>query len=272
MHDLDEKIPKFTALSYTWGSRSDGQQRILVDGCCINITFNLHAGLTHIREKDSNLVLWIDALCINQDDILERNRQVPLMRDIYMVAETVLVWLGSATENVDASDAAELYQDIAARPYWTRVWVIQEFVLGAKVVIQCGHVRIPWDDFYATFPRKVRRGKSKMTGVFHLRQTYKPRIQGLDMLEALKFSFKSKASDPRDQVYGILGLVQPSRQVPDLKVDYNSSPCQIYLRVYRYINMTRQVPLSQWSECEAHNVAECDGRKCGTLEKLIREC
>jgi hypothetical protein len=277
-HDLDKIIPDFTALSYTWGS-PEGQKSILVNGYSINITPNLHAGLTHIRQKQSNRILWIDALCINQEDFHERSRQVPLMRDIYMVAEDVLVWLGPAAESVDASDAAALFEDIAARPYWTRVWIIQEFVLASKVEIQCGHVRVPWDDFYKTFPspRKARTGyrkNCKMTGVFQLKQTYKRQVQGLDITEALNFSFKSAATNPRDHVYGVLGFVQPNSMVSDLSVDYILSPCEVYLSVFEYINSLRAIqrrPL-QWPKCRDHDRKQCDGRKCGTLDKLVSIC
>jgi hypothetical protein len=275
-HDLDKRIPEFTALSYTWGS-PENQKSILVNGCSIDITPNLYAGLMHIRRKKSNRVLWIDALCINQEDIFERSRQVPLMRDIYMVAEDVLVWLGPAAESVDASDAAALFKDIAARPYWTRVWIIQEFVLASKVIIQCGHVRVPWDDFYTRFPREARPGRRKnckMTGVFQLKRTYKPLEQGLDITEALRFSFRSEASNPRDHVYGVLGFVQPNRFVPEFSVDYTLSPCQVYLSVFEYVNRLRahqRRPL-QWPECKDHDRKECDGKECGTRDMLVSIC
>jgi hypothetical protein len=69
---------------------------------------------------------------MNYEDVLERGRQVPLMSDIYMVAEDAFVWLGPAAANVDASDATPLFEDNAARPYWTCLRIIQEFLLQAK--------------------------------------------------------------------------------------------------------------------------------------------
>jgi hypothetical protein len=284
-HDLDKRIPKFTALSYTWGS-PENQKFILLNGCSISITSNLHAGLTHIREKQSIRVLWVDALCINQEDILERSRQVPLMRDIYMVAEDVLVWLGPGTESVDTCDAITLYGEVAAQPYWTRVWIIQEFVLGSKVTIQYGHLRMPWDKVDAAFSMEmthggqIRRKDCKMTAVFQLKRTYNT-DRGLDLTEALKFSFESAASNPRDHIYGILGLVRQSVDIPESSVDYTLSPCQVYRSVLRYLRSGRyhgklsSSSLLEKPECKDYGGVgrkQCDGRKCRTLDQLISMC
>jgi hypothetical protein len=131
VHDLDEAIPKFTALSYTWGSKS-GAKTILVNRIRTSITRNLHAALTQLRSTERLLVFWIDALCINQNDQHERSRQVALMRDIYMVADDVVAFLGPVTPSLDPDDKARAFLDISRRPYWDRLWIIQEFVLGKK--------------------------------------------------------------------------------------------------------------------------------------------
>jgi hypothetical protein len=101
----------------------------------------------HLRSAERDRTFWVDALCINQAWEHERGQQVSLMRDIYMVAEEVLVWLGPAeredalsrqspvAQDFDTNDALDVYLDIASRPYWTRVWIIQEFVLGRNIVL-----------------------------------------------------------------------------------------------------------------------------------------
>jgi Heterokaryon incompatibility protein (HET) len=70
-------------------------------GMKIQITVNLDAALRRLRLPDQPRLLWVDAICINQGDIIERSRQVRIMRDIYANAKTVVVWLGEA-ENKDA--------------------------------------------------------------------------------------------------------------------------------------------------------------------------
>jgi hypothetical protein len=60
----------------------------------LNITTNLFDALKRLRLPDADRVLWVDAICINQFDLEEKNIQVPLMKDIYSKASVVLIWLG----------------------------------------------------------------------------------------------------------------------------------------------------------------------------------
>lgn len=85
--------PEFYALSYCWGSTNDWEH-ILVDGKLLPIRRSLHEFLVELRLLDRPRTVWADAVCINQCDVVERNAQVALMRDIYFAAQTVLVWLG----------------------------------------------------------------------------------------------------------------------------------------------------------------------------------
>jgi len=89
----------YEALSYTWGT-SDGQS-IQVNGTDVPVTENLHIALHHFREETSEVLLWVDALCINQEDYVEKSQQLHLMRDIYAYAKRTRVWLGPADDNSD---------------------------------------------------------------------------------------------------------------------------------------------------------------------------
>jgi hypothetical protein len=90
--------PAFESLSYCWGEVT---QKKLIK--CKNrpflVTQSLHSALQNLRQQTKERVLWIDAICINQDDMEERSAQVVLMRDIYRRAERVLVWLGPGADN-----------------------------------------------------------------------------------------------------------------------------------------------------------------------------
>lgn len=89
----------YAALSYTWGS-PDITTPILLNGIEYQVTTNLAAVLERMRCTGyEGSALWIDALCINQQDILERNRQVQLMRKIYERASIVVIWLGEEGNN-----------------------------------------------------------------------------------------------------------------------------------------------------------------------------
>lgn len=89
--------PTYNALSYVWG---DGKEKksIVCNDKEVTVTSSLHDALFHLRREAEELLIWIDQLCINQDDIDERSQQVSLMGDIYSLAERVIVWLGPADD------------------------------------------------------------------------------------------------------------------------------------------------------------------------------
>jgi hypothetical protein len=92
---LEEVSGAFDALSYVWGY-ADVKERIKVDGKTIEVTMNLEAALRRVRNTEKAELLWVDAVCINQQDVEEKNIQVMRMKDIYTMCGRVLVWLGDA--------------------------------------------------------------------------------------------------------------------------------------------------------------------------------
>lgn len=85
--------PQYRALSYVWGDPKD-VSTILCNGEEISITRSLSLALHQLRRDRQHYVIWIDQLCINQNDLDERAQQVTMMGDIYSWAEEVIVWLG----------------------------------------------------------------------------------------------------------------------------------------------------------------------------------
>lgn len=96
---LDD-APNFEALSYVWGDPMV-KRPIAVDGEEFLATTNLEAALRAFRSSSRRRILWVDAICINQDDIPEKNVQVPQMGRLYSTASDVLVWLGSSNLNIE---------------------------------------------------------------------------------------------------------------------------------------------------------------------------
>ncbi|PVH67327.1 heterokaryon incompatibility, partial [Cadophora sp. DSE1049] len=145
---------KYEALSYEWGDAKT-TWAIVLNGKRKLIRENLYQALLHLRNQDTIRTLWIDALSINQCDIQERNQQVQEMHRIYSRASIVLIWLGlendttgpafdllkrggvrnfrgSVLKMVDSARAEysesqwEALADLCDRPYWNRVWIVQE--------------------------------------------------------------------------------------------------------------------------------------------------
>lgn len=87
----------YQALSYTWGNNDEPLKPFIsCHGKCLKITSNLESALRHIRSEKEMTNLWVDQICINQDDFEERSQQVSLMSSIYSLAKRVIIWLGEA--------------------------------------------------------------------------------------------------------------------------------------------------------------------------------
>jgi hypothetical protein len=110
--------PEYEALSYTWGPPFEDQslqrEQILLAGSETRVTGNLFCALKRLRFSDKPRVLWVDAICINQDDISERSQQVAMMSQIYAGARRVLVWLGEDSELNDGRVSLEIIQHLAS--------------------------------------------------------------------------------------------------------------------------------------------------------------
>lgn len=93
--------PSFTALSYCWGAYSSPKDTISCGEHSLEITRNCWSALWHLRKKFGSITIWVDAICINQDDGEEKSIQIPLMRDIYSSAQIVYLWLGEGNKKTD---------------------------------------------------------------------------------------------------------------------------------------------------------------------------
>ena len=161
------KWGEFEAVSYCWESEVR-EREIVIDQEVLEVPKNLEALLQRIRrlpDTKSGMRFWIDALCINQIDVHEKNHQVKLMQSIYTKAFAVVIWLGEGTE--DGAKAIDFVSSIshcapgqteeawgenemACFPwlalidffllaYWRRLWIIQELALNHHMsIFLCG--------------------------------------------------------------------------------------------------------------------------------------
>ncbi|KAH8591128.1 heterokaryon incompatibility protein-domain-containing protein [Bisporella sp. PMI_857] len=161
---LLELSPPYEALSYAWGNPNDMcPTPIDINDDPINIATNLEAALRVLRYHDRTRILWIDALCINQTDVQEKNCQIAMMGSIYEKADNVLIWLGTRSEDSDLAmstisnlksildfgnfnkETWNALENLFSRAWFRRVWVLQEFKRGRNPVFQCGHASFVWD-------------------------------------------------------------------------------------------------------------------------------
>ncbi|KAI4869753.1 HET-domain-containing protein [Hypoxylon rubiginosum] len=127
--------PYFEALSYVWGDMSV-KKPITVDGEEFQVTVNLESALRALRRPFRQRTLWVDAVCINQDDIPEKNVQVPQMGRLYGSAGSVLVWLGPSDLNIQTAVSwAQTYiakKYTSSSAYWLKLDVRAKFSESAK--------------------------------------------------------------------------------------------------------------------------------------------
>jgi len=91
-------MERYSALSWKWGDRTR-MAVIYIEGKIFEVRHNLFADLQQLRHPALTVRLWVDAICINQDDDSEKSVQIPLMPKIYGLAHSVCVWLGEAAND-----------------------------------------------------------------------------------------------------------------------------------------------------------------------------
>jgi hypothetical protein len=283
----------YAALSYVWGD-DPSDRLIYINGLEFKVRTNLEAALRSLAKDQlfqGNFKIWIDALCINQDDLDERSVQVTKMKDIYTKAWNVVAWLGPARdespkafqllhilyEHREKSKAEELkntllqnpgclgeglwlaLQELVIRPYWSRVWIMQEVTMGSKrVIIRCGDDAMLWntfimgisclhDHFWQAKDRplaqdRARKGlpsKAWNTRSLHmLKKDLKPLVEGqtsnveqdrwTSLSRLVDISASCNSTKRRDKVYGMLGMMNPMIAA-QLKPDYQKKLDEVFL-------------------------------------------
>jgi len=176
----DGDLLDYEPISYTWGAPIFSHHLFCYDGSVFAITPNLHDALTRFRLRDRARYLWADSISINQSDLAEKSRQIPLMARIYHSASRVLVWLGNGEggeantmgllsrltrsssvihEHTGYANAVgpkteiTLLRDLepiwkfTGLPWFSRRWIIQEVSLNPDVVLHCGAAELSWPRF-----------------------------------------------------------------------------------------------------------------------------
>jgi hypothetical protein len=262
---LDDK-PPYEALSYVWGDRRITRQ-IFIDGLSKRVTRNLEIALRHLRYVSRPRVLWIDAICINQKNIAERSVQVMHMGEVYTKAASVIAWLGEESNDsnlaFDALNAlptdglqhwdpqknakldmtalepkcTSAIRSLFLRPWWRRIWTVQESILGPAMSLICGKRQVNADTSCSVAFSYFHHSSTCCRGFFlkHLKQDdFWDLYEGMDTpyglgmwrkkhykrrLVFLLARFRSRfCLDPRDKVYGLLGLCSGDEKnliVPD---------------------------------------------------------
>lgn len=237
----------YEALSYVWG-RPGLNEYLKTSSGIIVLTQSLAAALRHLRRVDGPRNIWADGICINQRDHKEKGPQVRMMDRVYSSAERVLVWLGEDPENVGQKVFSELTDyvtfglrwnvsedeqpaavvmanDILQSEWFSRVWVVQEYVLARNVLFVWGNAQLAnW-----VMCRLVNELGSNIANTW---LTYFSGPVHEHFLEVLRNTRGLSCSDDRDRIYGLIGIrYKPSPlsdAVAGLQPDYVKSVQRLY--------------------------------------------
>lgn len=269
------KTETYDALSYTWGN-SGKSRELWIGNSILPIGENLWAALMMLRHADSTRNIWVDAVCINQEDVKERNHQVHIMKRIYSRAASVVVWLGPQTLSSQAAmdliverNRVDGYSDplkhkellghkehklrglsgLFYRSWWKRIWIVQEVVAARELVILCGSDMVPW-----TFLRRACneiRQKEFSTGEkakllrrsgyrnYTALDNFRTRRGTMSLTKYVQCTKDYEASDMRDKLYALIGVssdISPEDIVPD----YTKSTRDVFLDLVRFLVMRRR--------------------------------
>lgn len=326
---LNDK-PDYRALSYVWGSPGTTSP-ICVDGKIFEATINLEAALRHLRKNEEPITLWVDAICIDQADDVEKSHQVQHMGDIYKGASEVIIWLGQAKPEHSkiwnqlkelgefaAEEPLEMNFDhlvdveetntrapwflnmnlglkkvlsqitigynnydklliepllcLLTRPWWSRIWVVQESILANLARVVWGPNEMYWGILWAAlgylatwlhFQSIHLMGDESYHKAFFLLERSQPfwvpivgawerinrrqddtKTKLVDMLLQTSISSASMATDPRDRIFGLMGIVDDASEL-GIQVNYSSDLMTVYGSVAKALLNTEGLTILQ---------------------------
>ncbi|CZR66684.1 related to heterokaryon incompatibility protein [Phialocephala subalpina] len=251
---LSDKHTRFNAVSYVWGPKTY-LNKVNINDYPFPILDSLYPILETICEDESlsKCWWWIDSICINQGTDIEaeteRNSQVAIMKQIYESAEMALGWLGPGSDDgenaikflhvlfrnrdrlgaerdegkkvlgpeLDDREGWKAVEKLLLRPWWIRVWTLQEYIVPSKFRFCCGKESIDRDELniaiYAIYIcQKIdmsllsKQAWEPAWSRRRLLMWYRKHLS-MNLLGLMSYIGDCKATDPRDRIYSVLGLV-----------------------------------------------------------------
>ena len=291
-HALTE-TSSYECLSYTWGT-SHNRRAIWLDNSLITISETLDMALRSLRHETESRFLWVDFVCINQEDLKEKEQQVQHMFKIFSKAKSVIAYVG---EEVDGSEhvpeilarmqnsstdtkpnaridiwcetdlaalGLPLYSDqkwtalqkFVSRPWFSRVWIIQECLAAKSLYILCGSWMFLAGPFISgllladirggscfgfhaaqetLFDRPITRGFLQVKFMAHLGlcsifDTFETDDAKYSLIDVLEGARHARSTDSRDKVFALLNLCRDPTAL-GIRPDYNLEAAEVFRQV-----------------------------------------
>ena len=290
IYNLVEEELLFEALACLWEPSEPRVQKAPIrrQEPVFDIFENLYTALHRIlslTDEGEYRTLWIDQICINQEDQIEQNAQLLLMREIYKRANDVLVWLGDPAPVVlnvaaylgqipgiiknigrnvtqlgpnflpsalaglplDDDPVWAIIIDILHKEWYSRVWTLQEAVLGKRLVVYYGSNILDWEFIYKLYsvygaaprmPLLILYDEKEMGySSIHWIQAYRicrEKSKLIDFSHLLWTCGTKGCKYDVDKIYGILGMVEKDieKGIP-VDVKYKEDPRPVFLEAFK---------------------------------------
>jgi len=242
----------FEALSYAWADETgdDSRRKILFLGPFWNVfkvTANCFAALRRMRKAKRDIMIWVDAVCIDQGNHAERNHQVGLMAKIYSSARELFVYLGEGDKELEAAlirltwfnEAKSIDRWVMRRlfqcRYFSRMWIIQEVANAKMATIHYGANSIRWaalseERLLSIFGRTIVHSIPRwITTIYN-----QPQHTVSDLAHLLLNTASSEAADPRDHVFALFGLLENAAG-HGLVADYALAVPMVYTGIAAFV-------------------------------------
>lgn len=202
--------------------------------------------LRYLRPSRGIRMVWVDAICINQEDMQERGDQIAKMGQLFTGCFQVFLWLGDdiafkkpgvhpprlplhELENLEELQLPSKTEPVNIRSlferrYFSRVWIIQELILPPRIAIPIGD-KIFWVD--PSTPTHFERLSSRdwlweQTRAPWFQHATRGSVMQESIPEFMALTWKSQSSDIRDKVYGVMGL-SSMKEGTQIRPDYGIS-------------------------------------------------
>jgi hypothetical protein len=285
----------YMALSYVWGNPNPPRSMFL-GGKRRNVGPSLFEALKELRDPSVPALLWVDALCIDQSNVSEKNHQVGMMGPIYNRAGCVLIWVDAKETMVPEYDPVSLnnpistvmeilselevflfsplyevgsnakeqparkrlhemsmttwmpihsFKELFTRSYWTRVWTMQEALLGRNILLCHGGYVVYFQTLLFLFLQEWEQTLPLESLILDEYKDHSPLELFLTLrwemqcgrmpspLEAMLLSRERSATMKQDYVFGVLGIISTGSSLG--KPDYDRDPFYISRDIFQHI-------------------------------------
>ncbi|KAJ2976710.1 hypothetical protein NUW58_g8017 [Xylaria curta] len=291
---------RYEALSYCWADPSE-VDRIAIGSAYLPLAHSLRAALFRLRSPTHPRDVWVDAICINQKDVDERSREVQFMHRIYSNAHRVLIWLDEppikppywnpeaafmsvlhdeypnfniqnygtwhrhytqARLGVGSRGKADSLRLLFTRPWFERMWVIQEAICAKAAVVICGEhmfdfkilmsaveygrrsgLFYPYRQRKLLLPMHIGSSPTQLSAAMAMYTLSTQPSSEDNLLSFLRRFHGSKSSDPRDKLFALYGISSLDRMdllAEDFKAigilpDYRMQPRSLFIKTAKGI-------------------------------------